>query len=137
MKLSIIFAPLLLAGMMDYTPTLRCDNVSHLALKQEIFSQNVAKLIEYIYSKGYRCTMGEAFRTKEQALYYAQHGLGIVHSQHCERLAIDLNLVDPSGKFLWDEKDYEPFGKYWESLNPSNHSGAFWHRVDADHFEMD
>ena len=137
MKLYIIFAPLIFLGMLDYTPTLRCDNVSHLAQKQEIFSYNVAKLIEYIYSKGYKVTFGEAFRTSEQAIYYAQHGLGIVHSQHCERLEVDLNIVDRSGKFLWDADDYKPFGKYWESLNPSNRSGAFWHRVDADHFEMD
>lgn len=131
---------------MSFTPTLHKpiavaptrDNVSHLALKQEIFSRNVAKLIEFIYSKNYKCTLGECFRTHEQAAIYARSGLGILHSQHCQRLAIDYNLVDPQGNFCFDEKHYEQFGKYWESLHPSNRAGCFWkHRVDSDHVEMD
>ena len=109
-----------------------------LAERQETFSRNVAQLIEYIYSQGYRCTLGEAFRTHEQAIIYSHNGKGIVNSKHCERLAIDLNLVDLNGQFVFDETHYEKFGEYWEKLSPFNRWGGRWiHRPDTDHFEMD
>lgn len=106
--------------------------------RQEQFALNVAHLIEFIYSKGYSCTFGEAFRTPAQALLNAQHGIGIADSNHCHRLAVDLNLFDSMGKYINDSKEYEQFGVFWEKLNPFNEWGGRWkHRVDLDHFEMD
>ena len=109
-----------------------------LQQKQEIFAYNTAKLIIHIFESGYKCTLGEAFRTQEQAMIYAKEGLGIAHSKHCERLALDLNLFDSNGNFIHDDDMYKQFGTYWQNLNISNRAGCFWiHRPDADHFEMD
>lgn len=106
-----------------------------LATKQMIFTQNVAKLIEFICASNHTCTLGEAWRTPEQAAIYAKSGKGILKSLHCERLAIDLNLFK-DGEYLSFTKDYEPFGVYWESLNPANRWGGRFTRADGNHFEM-
>ena len=105
--------------------------------EQQIFADNVAKLIEYIYLKGYKCTVGEAYRTAEQALIYAHEGKGIVNSLHRERLAIDLNIFDANDKLLTTVKESAIFGDFWESLHPLNRWGGRWiKRPDSDHFEM-
>jgi hypothetical protein len=104
---------------------------------QELFSQNVATLIIYIFGKGYKCTFGEAWRSHEQAVIYAKSGKGIVDSQHCKRLAIDLNLISPKGELLTNSADYELFGVFWEKLCKNNEWGGRWkHRIDGNHFQM-
>ena len=108
-----------------------------LAQEQAIFARNVAKLIEYIFSTGYVCTLGEVYRTPSQAAAYAKEGKGIVNSLHCKRLAIDINLFSADGKYFPDTPDYKPIGEYWESLHPSNRwGGRFIGRPDGNHFEM-
>ncbi len=107
-----------------------------LLAKQTIFSRNVAALIMYIYGNGYQCTMGDAYRTPQQAMLYTQVGKGIVGSLHCKRLAIDLDLFKEH-KYFTDTQDYQQFGQYWESLHPLNRwGGQFKHRPDGNHFEM-
>jgi hypothetical protein len=108
-----------------------------LSQKQAIFAQNVAKLIEYIFSKGYLCSLGETYRTPTQAKIYADEGKGILNSLHCKRLAIDINLFSKNGKYFPLTEDYKPFGDYWESLHPSNRwGGTFKTRPDGNHMEM-
>lgn len=105
--------------------------------KQVLFSKNVAALIDYISAHQFNVTFGEAYRTPEQAAWNAEHGTGIAHSLHTERLAIDLNLFDAVGNYLTLKDQYEPFGKFWESLHPLNRwGGRFVHLVDSNHFEM-
>ena len=110
--------------------------------QQALFALNVAKLIAYINEHGFSCTFGEAYRTPEQAAIYAKEGKGIEHSLHCERLAIDLNLFK-DGRYLADSHAYEPFGIYFETLNPLNKWGGHFHdlsgrsKPDGNHFEMD
>src|ERR1035437_9787588 len=99
-----------------------------LSEKQIIFANNVAKLIQYIASKGYSCTLGEAFRSQEQANIYAQEGKGITDSLHCKRLAIDLNLINEDGIYLPDSKDYQVFGLYWHTLHDLNKWGGVFKR---------
>jgi len=110
--------------------------MSDLLQRQIIFPHNISKLITYIYVQGFHMTFGEAYRTQEQAQWYAEHGLGIAHSLHCERLALDLNLFDSSGNYLTDGDHYKPFGEYWKTLNPSNRWGGDFTRKDYNHFEM-
>lgn len=108
-----------------------------LSQEQAIFAQNVAKLIEYIFAKGFVCSLGETYRTPAQAAIYAKEGKGILDSLHCKRLAIDINLFSVDGKYFPETPDYEPFGVYWESLHPSNRwGGRFKERPDGNHFEM-
>lgn len=104
--------------------------------KQAKFAENVSALIAYIIKKGFTCTLGEAFRTKEQAAIYAKAGKGIVDSLHCERLAIDLNLFDPHGNYLTHSDDYKQFGDFWKTLHPSHRWGGDFKRQDGNHFEM-
>ena len=107
--------------------------MASLSNRQQIFAKNVGKLIEFIFSKGYACTFGEAYRTKEQAEWNAAKGIGIKNSLHCKRLAVDLNLFF-QGKYLSDSESYRPLGEYWESLHPANRWGGRF--KDGNHFEM-
>lgn len=81
-------------------------------------------------------TLGEAFRTKEQAELYAQSGKGIKNSLHCKRLAIDINIFDAKGTYLEDSQAYEFAGTFWESLHADNRWGGRFSRPDGGHFEM-
>jgi hypothetical protein len=104
---------------------------------QFVFSRNIARLIDYIYASDYTCTVGEFYRTPEQAEIYAKNGKGIRDSQHCKKLAADLNIFSLEGKYLTESEDYQQFGKYWKSLNVRNRwGGDFSTRSDGNHFEM-
>lgn len=113
----------------------------NLVDEQYLFALDVAKLLQYISAKGYKVTLGEAYRTPEQAALYAKEGKGIEKSLHIERLAIDLNLYSPDGKYLTLSENYEPFGIFWESLNKLNRWGGYFvskHSgkiTDGNHFE--
>jgi hypothetical protein len=107
-----------------------------LSEQQFQFAKNVARLLNFIFEKKYYCTLGEAYRTKEQAEIYAKEGKGIINSLHCKKLAIDLNIFNPQGEFLTEVEDYQEFGKYWENLHPKNRWGGRFSRPDADHFEQ-
>ena len=100
--------------------------------RQAEFAKNVSKLIHYINVAGYDVTFGETFRTKEQAEIYAAKGIGIRDSNHCYRLAVDLNLFK-DGKYLTKEKYYRFAGAYWQTLNKHND----WFSSDSCHFEAD
>lgn len=101
---------------------------------QTIFAEDVGRLIDFIYQEGYKCTLGEAFRSKEQAEIYVKEGKGILDSQHCKRLAIDIDLFK-DGKYLTETHDYERFGCFWENLDARNRWGGRFKRGDGNHFE--
>ena len=115
-----------------------------LQQKQTIFAINVTKLINYIHATSAKSvTLGECFRTSEQAELYAKSGKGIADSLHCKRLAIDINLFDlHTSKYLTDKSDYEDAGIYWKTLNSANRWGGdfvtLYHGKidDPNHFEM-
>ena len=106
--------------------------------KQNIFTQNVLKLVTYIITGNiYKVTFGEVWRPPEMAQIYAKEGKGIVDSQHTKRLAVDLNLFDLNDNYITDAGPYATAGKYWKSLNKANRwGGDFKHLVDLNHFEM-
>lgn len=103
--------------------------------KQHIFAMNLAKLLQHVESSGVTCSIGEVFRTKEQAEIYVKEGKGILESQHCKKLAVDIQLFS-NGQFLQKKEDYQTLGEYWESLHPDNRWGGRFPRVDSVHFEM-
>jgi hypothetical protein len=102
--------------------------------RQHEHLQNVAKLILFIAECGYKCTGGEFYRTEEQAAIYAKEGKGIKDSEHCMRLAADINLFDENYNYLTETKDYLKFGEYWESLSPHCVWGGRFTRGDGNHF---
>lgn len=83
---------------------------------QSIFAVRVAKLILQAQAMGYEVTLGEAFRSPEEAARLAQAGKGraIRRSLHCDRLAIDLNLYK-DGTWLVRTSDHKPLGEWWEA----------------------
>ena len=114
-----------------------------LGQRQENFAGNLSKLIAFIYNAGYSTRVGEVWRTQEMAQMYAKRGIGIVGSQHCKKLAADLNLFK-DGAFLTDTTHHKPFGEYWMTLNPENRWGGDWDmdhlteegEDDGNHYEM-
>lgn len=92
--------------------------MTELLSKQFEFVRLVGKFIDWVYTQGYTLSAGEMFRTPEQAKWNADHGKGISHSLHMDRLAWDFQLFK-DGKLLTTLQDYEPLGKYWESLGGS------------------
>lgn len=113
-----------------------------LQQKQSVFADNVAHLINYISSSGYLCSLGEVYRTPEQAALNAHSGKGIKNSLHCKKLAIDIQLFSTDGLYITDSKQYESLGIYWESLNKFNRWGGYFVSkyggtiIDGNHFEM-
>lgn len=104
-----------------------------LRQRREIFTENVGKLIEYIFFCGFTCTLGEVYRTKEQAEWYAAKGIGSINSLHCKGLAVDLNLFK-NGVYLKKSDDYQFAGEYWYSLHEDNRWGGAG--GDGNHFSM-
>lgn len=108
-----------------------------LSDKQKQFSYDVARLIVYINERRYAVTMGEAQRTTDQQKIYVKTGRSKTHnSQHLKKLAIDLFFFNFTGKLVWDRKELQQFGNYWESLRPENKWGGNWKSFkDVPHFE--
>lgn len=106
--------------------------------KQSAFTVLVARLIMHATEKGYALTLGEAYRSQEEAARLAKTGAGIAQSLHTQRLAIDLNLfID--GVYQTDSEAYRPLGEWWEvqssGLIDCRWGGRFT-RPDGNHFSL-
>ncbi len=99
--------------------------------KQVIFAGMVSKLIVKAGELGYEITLGEAYRTPEQAALNAKKGTGIKRSLHCDRLAIDINLFR-NGVYLTASTDHRELGEWWESQGGS-WGGRF---NDGNHYAL-
>lgn len=103
--------------------------------KQRLFTKNVGLFISWCYGNGYELTFGDAFRDPRLAQLNAQQGIGIVHSLHSARLAVDFNLFK-GGVYTTLTDDYRPLGEYWKSLDPLNCWGGDFSKPDGNHFSM-
>lgn len=95
--------------------------------KQELFTECIAKLITYIYSKGYKVRCGDFWAKIRDPLEHKKD------SQHYVKMAGDLNLFK-DGVFLDKTEDHKEFGAYWESLHPACRWGGRWN--DGNHYEV-
>lgn len=108
---------------------------------QEEFAQATANLILKAAELGYGVTFGEAWRTPEQAQWNADHHIGVAHSLHMERLAVDLNLFK-DGVYQTIAAPYAQLGAWWKSLkSPIAGASYRWggditHLQDLDHFSL-
>lgn len=93
--------------------------MSELLVKQFIFTRSLSKLLIKANALGYEVTIGEVWRTQEQAALNAQTGAGIKNSVHCLRLAVDLSLFK-SGALLKESEPYEDLADYWKGLSSAN-----------------
>lgn len=105
-----------------------------LSANQQQFAVMAAKLIIHAQSlPGYAVTLGEAYRTPEQAALYARQGKGIKNSLHCSRLAVDLNLFI-NGAYQAETSAYKPLGDFWKDIGGT--WGGDFQRADGNHFEF-
>ena len=113
-----------------------------LSAKQSMFLDDVSVMIHWhrnTYPNQY-LTYGETYRPPETAKIYAERGIGIVNSLHCQRLAIDLHLFI-KGKYQTNPKKYKPLGEFWKALDLQNRwGGDFFNEEgipdpDGVHFE--
>jgi len=109
--------------------------MSALLDQQMEFPPLVAQLIQWVYAQGYTLTLGEAWRSPQEAAINAQTGAGIANSLHTQKLAIDLNLFK-DGQYLSDLESYRPLGDYWKTLHPLARYGGDFSSPDMDHFSL-
>lgn len=102
--------------------------MSALLDQQQQFSAMLGRLLLYITESGYGVTMGECWRTPEQAAYNAAHGSGIKHSLHCDRLACDINIFR-DGQWIATPDE---IGEWWENIG-GTWGGRFG---DPPHFSL-
>ena len=103
---------------------------------QEEFTGSVAKLINEAINRGYTVTFGEAWRTPEQAQWNHDHGTGITHSLHMERLAVDLNFFK-DGVYIQDGSKLKDLGDFWKSLGDNYRWGGDFQKLpDGNHFSI-
>lgn len=114
-----------------------------LAERQHLFMDLLGQLLSWIYDEGYAVSGGDLHRTQAQADANAAAGVGISHSLHISKLAIDLENLHKDGVCVVDENDtaatveaYRPLGEYWKSLHPDACWGGDWARPDAFHFSL-
>lgn len=104
-----------------------------------LFSRLLSKFILELHDKlNIEVTLGEAYRTIEQAQMNANAGSGITNSLHCIRLATDLNLFF-AGKLLMSIAETESAGALWESYAVTDLRTAWGGRFsvpDTDHFSV-
>ena len=99
------------------------------------FSRNLAKLILYCNAHGYEISFGELYRTQEQQdIYLKSNKTKVHHSQHQERLAVDITLFK-DGTIIQSGSAYSECHLFWKSLNENN-TGEFKNGYDQYHFEM-
>src|SRR5439155_19908385 len=104
-----------------------------LSPQQRNFAQLVGQLLTYAAADGIEVTLGEAWRPPFTAQHDAEVGIGIAHSLHTDRLAIDLNVY-AGGVYSTTPSDYVVLGAYWQSLDPACAWGGEW--GDHDHFSL-
>ena len=101
--------------------------------KQSLFALLVADLIRFAHAEGFDVTLGEAYRSPEEAARLAKAGKGIAKSLHTDRLALDLNLFR-DGKFLASTEAHRPLGHFWERLDTLCRWGGRF--GDGNHYSL-
>ena len=107
--------------------------------KQSLFASMIPVLFNAAWELGFEITVGEVWRSPEEARRLKELGLGIVNSLHTKRLAIDINLFK-DGKYLKKSEDYESLGIKWESFSTSSYTcawGGRFKRPDGNHFSIE
>lgn len=107
-----------------------------LVREQAAFLLDVAKLVKFATEQGFVVTGGELYRTPEQQQIYMKTGRSkTMNSLHLKRCAIDLNFFK-DGKLIYDIKQLQIVGNYWESLHEKNEWGGNWKSFkDVPHFQ--
>lgn len=136
--------------------------MSELIQRQCQFANMIAELILWMNVQGYRCRVGDAWRSTDklcvpggeegfedddkytyQELLFYNRKTKVTYSTHNDRLALDLLIHNKDGKPLTDE-EYRPIGEKWEAMG-GRWGGRFGVKKeeysskvgwDANHFEL-
>lgn len=119
-----------------YSPHTPDTDPRSLHERQVLHVLLTSELIAWAATQGYKLTWGETYRVPAQAAANAASGAGIANSLHIQRLAVDFQLFDSTGKYLTDASAYKPLADYWLTLDPLCCAGYYFHSVDADHFSV-
>ena len=108
-----------------------------LGEKQELFMSNLAKLITFAESKGFKCRGRELSRSTKQQEEYVKSGKSkTMNSNHLNNCAIDIYFTK-GGKLIENKQELQPIGDYWESLHELNKWGGNYKSfLDCPHFEL-
>jgi hypothetical protein len=104
--------------------------------KQSAFAALIPRLIDEALFRGYAVTLGEAWRSPDEAARLAKLGTGIRASLHCDRLAIDLNFfVD--GVYQTSSDAHQAIGEWWERQSCDDYRCCWGGRFgDANHYSI-
>ena len=95
---------------------------------QQLFTQNISRLIAFAYLNRFELTFGES---------YDDDRIGhMKNSNHYIRLAQDFCLFKDD-VYLKDSNDYMILGNYWKNLHPLNRWGGDFKNPDGNHFSME
>lgn len=103
-----------------------------LGQHQEAFTLDVAKLVLFAESLGYKARLREVERKIETQEVYVKTGRSkTMNSMHLKSLAADIYFMR-DGKIVYSEE----IAKYWESLSSYNRAGLLWKSFkDGPHYE--
>lgn len=133
-----------------------------LGAKQELFARLLPRLLEKAHELGWDIRIGEVLRFEQQARWNSEHcreckqtranrnhqtqkrprrgkrhhlfkPIGILHSLHRQKLAIDLILCR-DGKPRWNTSCYRQIGEWWEKQDDLCRWGGRFN--DAGHFSL-
>lgn len=93
------------------------------------------RLIDRAVELGYEVTLGEAWRSPEEAARLAALGTGIKASLHTQKLAIDLNLFK-DGVWLHKSENHRPLGEWWEAQSTEIYRCAWGQLRDGNHYSL-
>jgi hypothetical protein len=97
--------------------------------KQSLFAYLVARLILHAEHLGYELTLGDAWRSPEEAARR-----GFPKSLHTLKLAIDLNLFR-DGRYLSSTESHRPLGEWWEKQHQLCRWGGRF--GDGNHYSLE
>lgn len=105
-----------------------------LRQKQSLFARLVPRLLDQAFYLGFETTLGETYRSPEEAARLAKLGIGIKNSLHTKKLAIDINLFR-DGRYLSSTAAHRPLGEWWER----QHELARWggRFSDGNHYSLE
>lgn len=107
-----------------------------LGQNQEKFTEDLAKLLNYLIKNNYQIRIGEVERTQAQQQIYIKEGKSkTLNSMHLKRCAADLHIFKDNER-LQSKQELQEIGDYWESLDINNKwGGNFKMFIDTPHFE--
>ena len=126
-----------------------------LGEKQELFASMLPSLILKAIELDYKVRVGEVLRFEQQARWNSEHcrkckqtkahrnhpgshkfrAIGILHSLHRQKLAVDLILFR-GGNPCWDSESYRELGEWWEKQNTLCRWGGRFRNPDGGHFSV-